>query len=78
MFATHAPTTSTTRVRRATNRSDRAHNARAAITAYHHDLAEEAHEEYIAWCDAEYEDYASYARSRQATWPSFPSSIPML
>jgi len=51
MYATHAPTTSSSRVRRAHNRSDRAHNARAAVTAYHHELAEVEHEAYAEWMD---------------------------
>lgn len=51
MYATHAPTTSSSRVRRAHNRSDRAHNARAAVTAYHHELAEVEHEAYVEWMD---------------------------
>ncbi len=51
MYATHAPTTSSSRVRRAHNRSGRAHNARAAITAYYLEQAEADHEAYVEWMD---------------------------
>jgi len=77
---THPPITSAARLVHASSRVARAHNTRALVAEYHLDQEEEAIEEWVDFCDSEYDDYPAAYESTPAedAWPSFPSSIPMV